>query len=97
MQADQEGIIEIHSKMQADALYHLGDFEHALVFYHRGLRCEEIWHPPSNPVVINQNLLARASDCIFDLFAGFPPKSLKSSALVSEEQRRQSLMLSDQR
>ena len=23
---------------QADALYHLGDFEHALVFYHRGLR-----------------------------------------------------------
>ena len=27
--------------MQADALYHLGDFEHALVFYHRGLRCVE--------------------------------------------------------
>lgn len=23
---------------QADALYHLGDFEHALVYYHRGLR-----------------------------------------------------------
>ena len=32
---------------QADALYHLGDFEHALVFYHRGLR----WvHTPGDQV-----------------------------------------------
>ena len=27
--------------VKADALYHLGNFEHALVFYQRGLRLEE--------------------------------------------------------
>ena len=27
--------------VKADALYHLGNFEHALVYYHRGLRFEE--------------------------------------------------------
>ena len=30
--------------MKADALYHLGNFEHALVYYSRGLRCLE-QHP----------------------------------------------------
>ena len=27
--------------VKADALYHLGNFEHALVYYHRGLRFEK--------------------------------------------------------
>ena len=34
-------IWKVESIIQADALYHLGDFEHALVYYHRGLRCVE--------------------------------------------------------
>ena len=40
--------VKFYEKMkQADALYHLGDFEHALVFYHRGLR----WvHTPGDQV-----------------------------------------------
>ena len=27
--------------VKADALYHLGNFEHALVYYHRGLRFDK--------------------------------------------------------
>ena len=56
--------------VKADALYHLGNFEHALVYYHRGLR----WRYMDKRIIVSSAYLGLPTGIFIVLTCIFLPR-----------------------